>query len=362
MGFVRAVKRNVKLKMAIAGIAGSGKTLTSLILAKALANGGGVALIDTEHGSASKYADEFVFDVLELSQFDPRNYIKAIHEAEKAGYTVLIIDSLSHAWNGTGGALELVDIVAKKAAARRNKDNPNTFNAWSEVTPLQNRMVDTILASPLHIIATMRSKTEYLVKVINGNSVPQKLGMAPIQRADVEYEFDIYADMDADNTMVIQKSRFRTLSGQVIPKPDADLAEVIRTWLAGVPAEVAPVQQDRVSPPASQHPPLDEQIKQVKLRAQRLDLAHDGEEWANLLAKCDVSIINSAADLAKVIEYMDQFERDALLATPEQISSIKELCASLHRPAPVLDGITSIAAKDLIQQLTKELQNETAVQ
>ncbi len=161
----------------------------------------------------------------------------------------------------------------------------------------------------------MRSKTEYVVKTIEGKSVPQKLGMAPIQRADVEYEFDIYADMDADNTMIIQKSRCRALSGQIIPKPDADLAEVIRTWLAGAPVvqaettKPAPVNQkaDTAEPLA---PPLDEQIKQAKLRAQKLGLACDSAEWTNFLAQCKVTILKSAVDLEKVIERMDQFERE----------------------------------------------------
>src|SRR5215470_44613 len=213
MSFSRAIKRHAKLRLAIAGIAGSGKTYTSLTLATALAQGKPIALIDTEHGSASKYADDFQFDVLELSNFDPRNYINAIHEAERSGYAVLIIDSLSHAWNGTGGALELVETVARKVAAQRRKETINSFNAWSDVTPLQNKLIDTMLASPLHIIATMRSKTEYIVeKDSDGKSVPRKVGMAPIQRADVEYEFDIYADMDAGNSMIIQKSRCSVLS------------------------------------------------------------------------------------------------------------------------------------------------------
>lgn len=252
MPFKKAVKRNARLRLAIAGIAGSGKTYTSLTLATALAGGEPIALIDTEHGSASKYADDFVFDTLELSNFDPRNYIKAIHEAEQAGYAVLIIDSLSHAWNGTGGALELVESIAKKIAARREKTTINTFNAWSDVTPLQNKLIDTILASPIHIIATMRSKTEYIVeKDADGKSVPRKVGMAPIQRADVEYEFDIYADMDAANSMIIQKSRCSVLSGQIISKPDSALAEVIRDWLAGSPLEdVQPA-----TPPASNGTP-----------------------------------------------------------------------------------------------------------
>jgi len=234
MPFKKAVKRNAKLRMALAGIAGSGKTYTGLTIGTALAEGNPLALIDTEHGSASKYADQFCFDVLELTNFHPNSYIDAIHEAEQAGYAVLIIDSLSHAWNGTGGALELVESIARRVGAQRKKE-PNSFNAWGEVTPLQNKLIDTILGSSMHIIATMRSKTEYVVETINGKSTPRKVGMAPIQRADVEYEFDISADMDVSNTMIIQKSRCGVLSGQVIDKPDASLATIIGDWLDGEP-------------------------------------------------------------------------------------------------------------------------------
>jgi hypothetical protein len=118
------------------------------------------------------------------------------------------------------------------------------------VTPLQNRLIDTILGSSLHIIATMRTKTEYVVETINGKSTPRKVGMAPIQRADVEYEFDIYADMDIDNTMIIQKSRCSALYGQVIAKPDGSLADVIQTWLAGTPAPTPSVPQQAEVIPA----------------------------------------------------------------------------------------------------------------
>ena len=235
MSFKRATKYQSFLHMALAGPAGVGKTWTGLTVGTALANGAPVALIDTEHGSASKYADQFTFDVQELSNFHPGHYIAAIHEAEEAGYRVLIIDSLSHAWNGTGGTLELVE-----TAARRSYKN-NSFNAWGEVTPLQNKLIDTILAARLHVIVTLRTKTEYVVEERNGKSVPRKVGMAPIQRADVEYEFDIYGELDIDHTLIIQKSRCPALSDQVIARPDHLLANTITEWLAGEPAPAKPV-------------------------------------------------------------------------------------------------------------------------
>jgi AAA domain-containing protein len=236
MAFQKATKFASKLRLALAGPSGSGKTFTALTLATALAGGGEVAVIDTERGSASKYADQFLFDVQELESFHPNNYINAIHEAEAAGYAVLVIDSLSHAWNGPGGLLEQVENITKRSK------NGSSFNAWGEATPLQNRLIDAITRSKLHIICTMRTKTEYVIEPnAYGKSAPRKVGTAPIQRQDVEYEFDVYGDMDIDNTLIIHKSRCSELAGQVIAKPDGRVADMLKRWLAGEPAPERPI-------------------------------------------------------------------------------------------------------------------------
>ena len=236
MPFSKAVKYGSKLRLALAGPSGSGKTYTALTLACALAGGKSVAVIDTERGSASKYAltkdgQGFDFDVLELTNYHPQNYISAIHEAEQAGYAVLVIDSLTHAWNSVGGVLEIVDKAAKMSQSK------NTFNAWGEGTKLQNQLIDALTRSPMHIIVTMRSKTEYVIEQgLNGKSAPRKIGMAPVQRADIEYEFDVYGEMTVENTLVVQKSRCSDLSGQMIEKPGAEVAAILDAWLAGDPA------------------------------------------------------------------------------------------------------------------------------
>lgn len=235
MGFVKAVKHSAKLRMSLSGPSGSGKTYTALTLATALAGeGGSVAVIDTERGSASKYADLFNFDVMELDSFSPEKFVAGIHEAEQAGYSVVVIDSLSHAWNGTGGLLEIVDGIA------RRKYQGNTFAAWKDATPLQNALIDAITRAQLHVIVTMRSKQEYALErdERTGKTQPKKVGLAPIQRDGMEYEMDVAADLDVDNTLVIQKSRCSALSGQVISKPDAGVAEILKAWLDGAPAPV----------------------------------------------------------------------------------------------------------------------------
>lgn len=236
VSFKKAVKHESFLRMAIAGPSGSGKTFTALSLAHTLAGGKPVAVIDTERGSASKYADMFPeFDVVGLENFNPNNYIEAIMLAEQSGYGVLVIDSLSHAWNGPGGLLEMVENISKRG-------NKSSFNAWGEATPLQNKMIDVITRSRLHIICTMRTKTEYVVEVNErGKSAPRKVGTSPIQRADIEYEFDVYADMNTENDMIVHKSRCPQLSGAVISKPDSRVADQLLEWLRGVPAPVMPV-------------------------------------------------------------------------------------------------------------------------
>lgn len=230
--FQKAVKYESKLKLAIAGPSGSGKTYSSLMLATHLVPNGKIAVVDTEHRSAAKYSDLFRFDVLNLAApFHPDRFIEAIQAAQQGGYDVLIIDSLSHAWNGSGGLLELVDQIAKRLKTA------NTFIAWKEATPIQNRLVEAINATPLHLICTMRSKQEYVLEQVEQNgrtvNVPRKLGMAPIQRDGFEYEFDVYLDMDVDNNAIVAKTRCPALNGHVIHRPSAPLAQTLTDWLQG---------------------------------------------------------------------------------------------------------------------------------
>lgn len=241
-GFHKATKAQSKLRMAITGPSGSGKTYSALAVASAFGN---VAVIDTERGSASKYADLFEFDVLELTEYHPRSYIDAIKLARDNGYQVLVIDSLSHAWAGQGGVLELVDRAAKRTKSE------NKFAAWRDVTPLHNQLVDTILGMNLHIIATIRSKMDYVLEPDeNGKLKPRKVGLGPVQRDGMEYEFDVVAEMDMENNLMISKSRCIPLTNAVISRPDAKLGETLRAWLSdgvAVTERPAPVQQPVVS-------------------------------------------------------------------------------------------------------------------
>jgi hypothetical protein len=252
--FTKATKEAAKLRLSIVGPSGSGKTYSALSIATALVPGGKIALIDTEHGSASKYADIFDFFVAEMTPpFHPDKYVEAIKQASAAGCDVLIFDSLSHAWNGTGGLLDIVEDISKRMK------NPNSFAAWKDATPIQTRLFDAILGAPIHIIATMRSKTEYVLQDNGrGQQVPRKIGMAPIQRENSEYEFDVVLDMDIENNAIVTKTRCPALTGKVFAKPGKDIAGILAAWLSGAPKPdgiIDSVHKNNVSAPT--HPEQD---------------------------------------------------------------------------------------------------------
>lgn len=223
--FKKATKQQLKLRLALLGPTGSGKTFTALRIARGL--GSKIACIDTERRSASKYSGEFEFDVLELESFGADKYIEAIKAAEAEGYEVLIIDSLSHAWMGKDGSLETVDKIAKRS------QSGNSFTAWRDVTPLHNQLVDTILSARLHIIVTMRVKMEYVLEEDSrGKKTPKKIGLQPQQRDGVEYEFDVIADIDQEHNFIVSKTRCRALDGLVVKNAGEDVADKLKTWLS----------------------------------------------------------------------------------------------------------------------------------
>ena len=223
--FHKATKEQAKLRLALAGPTGSGKTYSALQIGQNLVGDGRMAVIDTERGSASKYADIFDFDVTEPTEFHPRECIRAVEAACEAGYTVIVIDSLSAFWSGKGGVLEQVDNEAAKSKSG------STFHAWRKGTPLQNQMVDAILSTNAHVIATMRSKMEHVQEKVNGKTVIRKVGMSPEQRKGIEYEFDVVGDMDGAQ-MVVSKTRCPTLYDKVFDRPGKEFANALNDWLS----------------------------------------------------------------------------------------------------------------------------------
>jgi hypothetical protein len=246
--FSPATREKIKARLALMGVSGAGKTWTGLQIARGFDEQ--FAVIDTERGSASKYAGihGVQFDTLQLRRFDPRALIKALAAAADAGYGTILIDSLTHFWNGTDGTLEQVDRAAKKGYSG------NTFAGWSEGTPLQNAMVDALLSYPGHVIATMRSHTEWSLETNErGKKEPVRLGTRPEQRRGVEYEFDVVGQMDTDNTLTVIKSRCPDLHNAVIERPDGRaIAKTMLGWLNDGAAGIDPADYiDRATDPAA---------------------------------------------------------------------------------------------------------------
>lgn len=229
--FQRAARKRARLRLALAGPAGSGKTYSALLIAFGL--GGRTALIDTERRSGELYAHLGEYDTCCIdAPFTPEKYIEAIRAAESAGYDNIIIDSLSHAWAGPGGVLDIHGYAADKGG--------NSWTAWRQVTPRHNELVDAILLSRCHIIATMRSKMDHVQTVENGKPVVKKVGMNPIQRDGMEYEFTVFMDLDINHTASASKDRTSLFDGQVF-KPTPELGKKLKTWLeAGFDAGCVP--------------------------------------------------------------------------------------------------------------------------
>ena len=236
--FHKAERKQARLRLAICGTSGSGKTYSALKIAEGL--GGKIAMIDTEHKSGELYANEFDYEVASLEPpFTPLRYIELINMAEQGGFNVLILDSLSHAWTGQGGVLEMHDNACKAIH--------NSFAAWREVTPHHNALVDAILGSSLHVITTMRTKTAYEIQQNDkGKHVPVKVGLAPVQREGMEYEFTTVMDISVDGHIVTaSKDRTGLFDGKFF-KPDVSTGKMLQEWLnTGIDTEKVSLEESK---------------------------------------------------------------------------------------------------------------------
>lgn len=216
-----ATRKRAKIKMALQGPSGSGKTMGALLIAYGLSgNWNKVAVIDTENYSASLYAHLGTFKVLNIgAPFSPEKYMESIKVCEQAGMEVIIIDSISHEWEGSGGILDI-----------HSNMTGNSFTAWGKLTPRHNAFVQAILQSPAHIIGTIRSKQEYVLSERNGKQVPEKVGMKGITRDGMDYEFTLVLDLDIKHNAIASKDR----TGLFMDKPhftlNPDVGEQILRW------------------------------------------------------------------------------------------------------------------------------------
>jgi hypothetical protein len=202
----RAERKQAKIKMGLQGPSGSGKTMSSLLIALGMTGDWSkIAVIDTENHSADLYAHLGNYQVLPLSQpFEPERYVEAISACENAGMEVIIIDSISHEWEGKGGILDIHGAMIG-----------NSFTNWAKVTPRHNDFVQKILQSPCHVIATIRSKQDYVLSEKNGKMVPEKVGLKGVTREGLDYEFTLVFDVDIKHNASASKDR----TGMFMDKP-----------------------------------------------------------------------------------------------------------------------------------------------
>ncbi len=226
----KAERKKAKLRLGIAAPSGAGKTYSALLLAFGL--GGKVGLIDTEHGSGDLYAHLGDYDIISIdAPYTVQKYLQAISAFEEAGYNTIIIDSLTHAWAGDGGLLDKQGKIADSGKA-------NGFAAWRSITPEHNALVEAMLRSPCHVIATMRAKQEYVLETNDkGKQMPKKIGLAPVQRDGMEYEFTVMLDIDMNHVASASKDRTSQLDGRYFTI-NKDIGKELLGWLeSGVAPE-----------------------------------------------------------------------------------------------------------------------------
>jgi hypothetical protein len=217
--FEPATKAGSKARIALCGPPGSGKTWTALTIARAF--GDNVFLVDTERGSARKYADVFAFRHLTFDTFDPADLTRAVLAAGDQGADVLIVDTWSPFWGGTGGMLDQV--------GRRN----TSFEGWKDLRPVERTMIDALCGAPFHVVVNLRVKVDYIVQPNSkGKMEPKRVGLKPEQRDGVEYEFDIVADLDdAGQSCRISKTRCPELADASFSRPTEELGYTVMGWL-----------------------------------------------------------------------------------------------------------------------------------
>lgn len=219
-------RRQAKMKLAIQGPAGSGKTMSALLLAAGMASSWSkIAVIDTENGSADLYAHLGPYNVLQFHDpFTPERYVQALELCEKAGMEVIIIDSISQCW----------DYLLEFHAGLQG----NSFANWSKITPRQNSFLQKIIQSKSHIVATMRTKQDYVLNEKNGKMVPEKVGLKAIQRDNVDYEFTLVLDLDIKHHATASKDRTSLFMGQPEFTITAQTGQAILQWCQNGEAEV----------------------------------------------------------------------------------------------------------------------------
>lgn len=236
MHLQQAERKRAKIKMALQGPSGSGKTYSALLIAFGLCNDWTkIAVVDTENHSAELYSNLGRYNTVSIAApYSPEKYAEAIHLCEQAGMSVIILDSISHEWDGSGGILDI-----------HGNMTGNSFTNWSKLTPRHNAFVQAILQSQMHIIGTIRSKQDYVLSEKNGKMIPEKVGLKGITRDGIDYEFTLVFDLDIKHNATTSKDR----TGLFMDKPEfrisSDTGKSIVHW-CNQPPETKPISDKEI--------------------------------------------------------------------------------------------------------------------
>lgn len=222
----KAVRERIFLKLVVTGATGSGKTKGAICIARDLSPSGKIGVIDTENRSASYYASDINFDVIELdAPFTTAKYLEALRAFVDGGYEAVVIDSLTHEWAASGGILD--------QKSQKDARGGNSFTNWNEMKQLHNKFVETMLQSHVHIVCTLRSKMEYVMEQNEkGKAEVRKLGLAPISSDGMEYEFGVMFDIDRNSHLAVaSKDRTGLFEGRSFELANEPIGRELRTWL-----------------------------------------------------------------------------------------------------------------------------------
>jgi hypothetical protein len=346
----KAARSAAKIRVALMGTSGSGKTYSALLMAYGICGDWNkIALIDTETGSGHLYEHLGAYNVMDLTpDYSPERYVSAIEVCEKAGMEVIVIDSASHEWNGKGGLLEIADKMG------------TGFQKWMTLTPRHNKFVDKMISSTCHIIATFRTSAEYAITENDkGKKVPEKIGIKPLTREGVEYEFTIAFDINSKNLATVSKDR----TSLFVNMPHIITAETgkrIIDWCNSAPPKAEPLP---TLTPAFQLNP--EQIQALLDLSENKFCIEKGIMFDSMVDKCTSlaeteKLINSTkewikkkeAEAAKVVPTATQAQPNP--SVPTSTSTIENWMDNPNIPNPTKQIIRSLLNSPFLTQEIKD--------
>lgn len=217
----KATRTKAKIRLGLSAVSGGGKTYSALLIAYGMVGDWNrIAIIDSENGSADLYSHLGDYNVLPIvAPFPPEKYVQAIKDCEGAGMECIIIDSITHEWDGKGGILDI-----------SNSMTGNSYTNWAKITPRHNAFIDAILQSTCHIITTVRRKQDYEITDVNGKKVPQKVGLKEVTREGFEYELTCNLEIDANHMAIASKDRTGIFDKNIPFVPSIETGIAIKNW------------------------------------------------------------------------------------------------------------------------------------